>query len=237
MTSWGDASKLTNPLTKEWKTAYKNVGNITKTEMTYPNNPSDPIVREFDRLGRLTEIDYNDLSNTPTVQFGYDVAGYRTQMSEIGSGSVAIRKTNYVYDAVGRLASIGFDTDASGGDDDTVSYAYDLAGNRTNLSIPTSGDITYTYDNKGQLISMTDWDGQETTFQHDQAGRHISTQRDNGFYTQYSYSPMGYLQELRNGTDWDVIKALESYILYHQCAGQPHTGTRNWLACYGGYSD
>jgi YD repeat-containing protein len=47
--------------------------------------------------------------------------------------------TTYVYDDLGRLISV--DDPITG----TVSYGYDLAGNRTQLTYPTGEVVTYTY--------------------------------------------------------------------------------------------
>ena len=86
-------------------------------------------------MSRLTQIDYDDAANTPTVQFTYDSDGNRQKMTEVGS-SATVRETTYGYDELGRLTSVGFDTDGSGTPDETVSYAYDISSNRTKLTLP-----------------------------------------------------------------------------------------------------
>jgi len=213
--SLGRRTKLTNPLSKEWVTAYENNGNVTKTTMTYPGingGSSYSVERDFDRLGRLTEIDYSDLSNTPTVQFTYDSDGNRQKMTELGTGSSTIRETTYGYDGLGRLISVGFDTDGDSTVDETVSYEYDIAGNRTTLTLPNTDEINYAYDDQGRLVSMTDWDNQTSTFQYDKLGRHVGTQRSNGFTSKYAYNKAGHLQELRHGEGWNTAKTLQSFV-------------------------
>lgn len=210
----GRRTKLMNPLSKEWVTAYENNGNVTKTTMTYPGingGSSYSVEREFDRLGRLTEIDYSDLSNTPTVQFTYDADGNRQKMTELGT-STAIRETTYGYDELGRLTSVGFNTDGTDAIEETVSYEYDISGNRTTLILPNADEINYTYDAQGRLVSMTDWDDQVSTFQYDKLGRHVGTQRSNGFTSKYAYNKAGHLQELRHGEGWNTVKTLQSFV-------------------------
>lgn len=58
-------------------------------------------------------------------------------MSE-NNGMSDIRKTNYAYDDLHRLASVGFDNDGNGTVDETVSYEYDNGGVCTKLTMPVS---------------------------------------------------------------------------------------------------
>ncbi|MEZ4671435.1 MAG: hypothetical protein R3E39_26325 [Anaerolineae bacterium] len=90
-------------------------------------------------MGRLLTIDYGvgAASVTPKVTFSYDNAGNRSLMSE-NNGTSDIRKTNYAYDDLHRLASVGFDNDGNGTVDETVSYEYDNGGLRTKLTLPGS---------------------------------------------------------------------------------------------------
>ncbi|GEM_PF-898598 len=206
----GRRTKLTNPLNKEWMTAYANVGNVTQTTMTYPGingGTSYTIERDFDRMGRLTEINYFDLTNTPTVQFSYDSDGNRQKMTEVGS-SATMREKTYGYDELGRLTSVGFDTDGSGTPDETVSYAYDVGGNRTSLTLDGQ-TIAYSYDEKGRLISMTDWDSNVSTFAYDNVNRHISTMRQDGFRSHYQYDVGSRLKRLRHHKSSDTIGLFE----------------------------
>ena len=157
--------------------------------------------RDFDRLGRLSSIQYGDPTSTPDVTFGYDAAGNRTRMTEYGGAgfTAAVRETRYGYDAVRRLTSVGFDHDADSSVDETVSYEYDAGGLRTKLTLPGGTDsITYVYNAKGELVSLMDWDDQETRLAYDRAGRHIATIRANGLRSRYSYDAAGRLRLLRH---------------------------------------
>ena len=199
-------TKLTNPLSQEWTTAYEDVFDSgsptgeTQVTMTYPGlaaGGSYDVTRQFDRLGRLANIDYGAPTTTPNVAFTYNAAGNRTQMTETGSSST-IREMNYAYDDVHRLTSVGFDNDGSGSIDQTVGYEYDAGGLRTRLTLPGSLNVVYTYDQRGQLVSLTDWDSQATQFAYDNVGRHIATVRANGLRSRYEYDAASRLRALRH---------------------------------------
>jgi RHS repeat-associated protein len=200
--------KLTNILTHEWATAYSDLaGGKTRTTLSYPglsSGGSYNVHRDFDRLGRLTAIDYNAAATTPKVVMSYDADGNRSLMTE-NNGTTDIRKTHFGYDAAHRLSSVGFDNDGGGTIDETVSYQYDVRGLRTRLTLPGSLEIHYTYDAKGQLVSLTDWDSQKTTFAYDQAGRHIASERANRLRSRYAYDAAGRLRLLRHTKDLNTL--------------------------------
>lgn len=193
---------LTNPLSKTWTTTYTDVaGGTTSATLTDPN--SKDTRRTFDRLGRMQQVEYLTESPklTPDVAFTYDKGGNRLKMSE-SNGVSTIRETNFGYDDVRRLTSVGFDNDGSGVVDQTVSYEYDAGGRRTKLTMPGNLSVIYTYDVRGQLVSLTDWDTQMTTFHHDLAGRHVLTERNAGtantIQSRYQYDAAGRLRLLRH---------------------------------------
>lgn len=192
-------TKLTNPLTNEWSTAYTDLGGGgTKTILTDPNGVDTE--RSFDRAGRLSSITYGNPANTPDVLFAYDLFSNRTQMTEYsGAGfTTPVRETIFGYDDARRLTSVGFDNDGDTTVDETVSYAYDAGGLRTQLTLPGSKVISYTYDERGQLVSLTDWDDQTSTFGYDKVHRHVVTERENGLRSRYTHDAAGRLRLLRH---------------------------------------
>ena len=204
----GRRTKLTNPLTIDWTTAFINQANgTTSTTMTYPGVKETAgapvgytVQRDFDRLGRLTKINYGSPTLTPDVQFVYDEMGNRQKMTEYSGGSFTnpIRETTYGYDSAHRLISVGFNNDGTGAIEETVSYQYDRGGLRTKLTLPGSRDIVYVYDTLGQLVGLTDWDGQQTTMTYDQARRHIGTARSSGMTSDYLYDVGGRLRRINH---------------------------------------
>ena len=195
---------LTNPLSQMWTTAYADLSSGgTQMTMTLPGitgATNYPVTRQFDRLGRAANIVYGDPTTTPDVSFGYDEAGNRATMSEYGAASALVRETNFGYDTMHRLTSVGFDDDGDGTVDQTVSYQYDAGGLRTQLTLPSSLSIAYSYDQRGQLVALTDWDGQRTTFAYDQVGRQLATARPNGLRSRSVYDAAGRLLSLRHAT-------------------------------------
>lgn len=201
----GRRLSLTNPLSIAWETAYSDLASGgTRTAQTLPGvngGSSYTVQRDFDRLGRLSSIQYGDPANTPDVAFAYDAAGNRSRMTEYGAASFTspVRETLYGYDDVRRLTSVGFDTDADSSVDETVSYEYDAGGLRTRLTLPGGTDsITYSYNARGELVSLTDWDDQASQFAYDNIGRHIATLRPNGLRSRYTYDAASRLRLLRH---------------------------------------
>ena len=194
-------TKLTNPLSDDWVTGYEDLTNGgTRTTQTYPGlatGGSYDVERDFDRLGRLNNIDYGSPTVTPDVALAYDIAGNRVKMTE-NDGTSDIRITNFGYDDVRRLTSVGFDNDGNGSDDETVSYAYDAGGLRTQMTLPGSKVIAYSYDARGRLIGLSDWDDQHSDFHYDRVGRHVGTQRANSLLSDYHYDEAGRLRRVRH---------------------------------------
>ena len=194
------------------QTDYTEVGQEMQSVLT--DVKGVPISQGFDRVGRLTSLGYNDPANTYDVDFAYDVAGNRTTMSEYNNSShIAAnlkRETSFGYDDLRRLTSVGFDNNGNGTVDETVSYDYDLSGNRTGLTLPNNDAIAYQYDEQGRLIGLTDWDDQHSDFHYDGVGRHVGTQRANGLLTDYLYDSAGRLRRVRHlaGTS---LRALFAY--------------------------
>jgi len=211
----GRRTKLTNPLSEEWLTAYEEVAQTNRTVMTYPGlatGGSYDVTRTFDKMGRLKEIDYGDPTSTPTVNFTHDILGNRLTMEEIGASSQTVRETIFGYDAANRLNQVEFDSDGDSSVEDTVAYSYDQGGLRTQLTINGSLTIGYEYDEKGQLVKLTDWDSQETDFDYDDAGRHILTQRPNDVESVYSYDVMGRLAQITHQDVSGTPDVLAEYI-------------------------
>jgi RHS repeat-associated protein len=127
----------------------------------------------FDGLNRLTLVHY--VSDGVTVAYRYDAASNRTVMTD------TLGVTRYVYDDLYRLVSA---TDPFTG---TVSYGYDLVGNRTQLIYPDGQVATHTYDADNRLVQVEDWSGGLTGYEYDVAGRLITTTLPNGVATTYRY--------------------------------------------------
>ena len=158
----------------------------------------------YDRAGRLTAIDYSDA--TPDVSFTYDNAGNRLSMVD-GSGT-----ETRTYDPVNRLLSV-----ARGSD--TLSYAYDLAGNLTQRTYPGSVSTTYTYDLDNRLATAVNA-SLETSYGYDVAGNLTQTTLPsaNGYAETRVYDASGRLTEVKNQKGASV---LSRFVMTRDPVGNP----------------
>lgn len=131
--------------------AYDSVGNlITKTD---PMN--GPTTYVYDNANQLIKIDYQ--GNSIDVNFSYNAAGERTQMTDnLGS-------TTWTYNALGLPTAI---TDPY---QKTVNYTYDAVGNKTSLTYPDGKTVQYSYDPGNRLASVTDWQSLVTNYSYNTA--------------------------------------------------------------------
>jgi RHS repeat-associated protein len=80
----------------------------------------------------------------------------------------------------------------------SISYTYDSAGRRTQMTDYFGGQTNYSYDALGRLTSLTNPFGEVTTFQYDANSRLIRKNLANGTYTTYSYNSRGFLTGIYN---------------------------------------
>ena len=195
-----------NPLNKQWTSAYEDLTNGgTRETVTYPGvngGSSYNVQRDFDRLGRLTTINYGDAATTPNVTFAYNAVGDRSLMTEFDNVG-QIRETTFNYDQAHRYSSIAFEYNsvlfATGSGTTTMSYGYDRGGLRTLLSINGERQVNYAYDNRGRMQNLNNWvNNYNATFVYDAADRINTVQRGNGFYTKYTFDIAGRLDTLRH---------------------------------------
>jgi RHS repeat-associated protein len=78
----------------------------------------------------------------------------------------------------------------------SISYTYDLNGNRLTMTDPQGGGTSYVYDNLNRLTSLTNPSSTTTVFAYDALGRRTSTTHANGVVTTYSYDAASQLLSL-----------------------------------------
>ena len=154
-------------------------------------NDSSVINYRYDSWDRLTKVQYD--SNNYTT-YGYDDNGNRLSMTDVKNGSPIV--TSYAYDVLNRLKQ-------TVQDGNTVNYEYDGSGNkiRTYYSDGSSiKNIVYKYDIYNRLQSIGIGYGQSGTDNY-------------GTVREYSYTPSGYVDSVKNyrkfdtkGTDFTNIK-------------------------------
>jgi RHS repeat-associated protein len=163
--------KETDPLLRVTSYTYDLLGNLaTKTDgknqtLTYHYN-----------IRRLTEIVY---PNATKDTFTYDTIGRRNSQK---NADVTIA---YTFDALGRLATQK-QTDGYFGTSQTISYAYDPSGNRTELTTAL-GTTRYAYDGKNRMVAISDANVGNFAFTYDGMDRRTSLAYPNGMKTSYDY--------------------------------------------------
>ena len=144
----------------------------------------------YDGLNRTASINY--VADGQTVSYAYDAVGNTRVMTD------AIGTTQYAYDDLYRL------TEVINPFDQSVRYAYDLNGNRTQLTYPDDKVVGYTYDDDNRLATVTDWLSGTTQYEYDIVGRLITTTFSNGVVSTQQYDHAnrltGLLYEQANGT-------------------------------------
>src|SRR5262249_53053965 len=135
----------------------------------------------YDALNRMTDFSWND-GSTPSLHFGYDAASRLTAINNANANiSRAYYNDNLLQSETEQIL-------LSGGSSKTVSYTYDVDGNRsgTTYPYPENYGFSYTYNARNQLSAVNGW----ATYTYD-AGGHVGflTQRTlaSGPYTTYNY--------------------------------------------------
>lgn len=159
-------------------------GNGTRTEYAYDD--ADRVLSIIHRK--------SDNSVLRSFEYTYDSTGNRLSMRDENNGL-----NLYTYDDANRLAAVTY------ADGQTESFAYDPAGNRTQLTrngnptsyaydsadrLQTAGNVNYAFDANGNLVSKTDTSG-TTTYSYDGEDRLVQVELPNGAVVDFGYDPFG----------------------------------------------
>ena len=195
----------------------------SRSSWTYSFNDLGILEETIDPLGNVTQQQHNGITST-SLDWREDANGNRTTFTYDGEGNVAgvtdplghttaytyVPGTNwretetnplgvvteYVYDANGNQIALIRD---SGGDlENTTSFTYDGAGNRTGVTDPLGHTTTYTYDAAGNLTSVTDPLGNTTSYTYDERGNQLTETDANGNTMTYTYDLIGHVLSITN---------------------------------------
>ena len=193
-------SSSTNPFGFSESFAYDGNGNLTHTT----NRNGQSITFNYDPLNRLISKSRPPSSTEVGPQvttFGYDSVENLTSVADPDS-----TVTN-LYDLANRLTS----TTASmlSMPARTISYGYDLNGNRTTMTGPQGGLTNYVYDSLNRLTSVRDPSSRTTSFAYDALGRRTSMTHANGIVTSYNYDTASQLTRLAHQLGTTTINSFD----------------------------
>ncbi|MBN1142343.1 MAG: RHS repeat protein, partial [Deltaproteobacteria bacterium] len=198
----GDSEKLKSISDGEGKTT------------TYEYSPAGHLAREIDPLGNVTQYFHEDgrgnltkiiTPNNQTIQYQYDKLNRVTQITLPGNQITTYvyhPTTGYLIGAANANISYSFDhypdgqlksvTDIRG---NTITYAYNLLRQRTQMALPGGKGIDYGYDHAGRLNTITSEAGIFAAA-YDAAGKMTTLDFPNGITTTYGFDTADRLTSL-----------------------------------------
>ena len=149
----------------------------------------------YNARGLLTNINYPDPD--ADVSYSYDANGQRIGMQD-GVGS-----TSWNLDSLGRATTI---TDPF---NQTTTYNYDLAGNRTQMGYPDGKQVQYQYDDLNRMTTVTDWRNQITSYYYDDDNRVEMILQPAGLVTLLERDDIGQILQMQTTQNWKSINSFE----------------------------
>ena len=166
----------TDPLVHSSSYQYDQNGNLK--QVTDRKNQTTTVT--YDGINRPTANAYADGSSTALT---WDAGSRLTQAVDSLSGTIT-----RTYDGLDRLTQ---EVTPQG----VVSYGYDAAGRRANMTVAGQPSLTYGYDNADRLTSLTQ--GSATvTIAYDDSSRRTSLSLPNGVVVAYGYDNKNRLTSL-----------------------------------------
>jgi RHS repeat-associated protein len=140
--------------------AYDDVGNRTQLAATVAGNADFVTDYTYDALNRMTQIEQHSAPGGSTVaekriDLAYDAVGQFTTITRFEdlAATLLVATSDYTYDDAGRLTGL---THAQGTTPlADYGWTYDAAGRVTQFTSATDGTSDYTYDVHGQLTDAT----------------------------------------------------------------------------------
>ena len=131
----------------------------------------------YDRDGRVTQIAVDPSGLNLRTAYAYDRQGHVITVTE-GSGSSAPRRTQYLYDTLGRRTEEIVDPTALGGTLNLrTQYKYDANGNLTRKIDGNGNSTWYVYDTKNRVTHTIDALGGVTQTLYDAEDQLVGTRR------------------------------------------------------------
>ncbi|MEV5935902.1 polymorphic toxin-type HINT domain-containing protein [Streptomyces sp. NPDC052079] len=152
---------------------------------------------QYDGMGRtIRQATYHDgeFEHETFTSYGPDTM----HVNPPGNTSPATWTTT---DALGRVTEVEQYTDAGQSATRSTRYAYDVRGNRSEVTDPAGNKWTYKHDARGRIIEATDPDtGTTRTTAYDGADRPLATLDANGKSLYTTYDVLGRVTAVREGS-------------------------------------
>jgi RHS repeat-associated protein len=192
------------------------------SQLTDVSDPDSTYAYTFDNLGRVLTVDNAGTSGVPNVVLtsAYDANSNRTSLSAdiasaddfqnsytydalnrltrldqgaTGSASVAEKRVDFAYNAIGQFTSIARFNDLDGGSGDelaTATYSYDTLGRLTDLAYKNGGTNLFTpyewsFDNLSRITQFVSADG-TSDYEYDKTSQ--LTGADHNYQTDEAYT-------------------------------------------------
>ncbi len=160
----------------------------------------------YDNLLRVITLDAPSTAND--VSYTYDL--FSRQLTAVLDPTGTPRTSSFAYDQLSRVTSAGSPLG-------TVSYQYDAASRRTQMTWPDSLYVDYDYDLTNAVTGIrengaTSGAGVLATFAYDNLGRRTSLTRGNGVVTSYAFDAASRLVTLTQnltGTTSDLTRTFD----------------------------
>ena len=160
---------------------YDAVGNVRRSAETYASLSGQTIAMSYDQANRLQEEDTTASGGATTqVTYSYDTSHNR-KTKKVGAAT-----TTYAYNSLNQFTGWS-NPSAPAGTVGSVSYGYDLDGNRISRT-PSSGTASaYSYDFDNRLVGVTQGASTASVYVYDYRTRRV-TRTENGTGTQVVFS-------------------------------------------------
>ncbi|HYE83327.1 MAG TPA: RHS repeat-associated core domain-containing protein [Clostridia bacterium] len=208
------------------KNFYDKNGNVIKTMSQRDGDNYDITRYEYDKMDRqiksiiLIDRDYlynaSELPNISALRdeehpdkvmlitaYEYDILGNRTKVTE-PKGFVYDEEAEYTavygYDELNRIKTV---RRMHNGNDITLEYFYDEAGNRIKEINERGFTTEYTYDSMNRVLTKTDALGREFIYEYDLSGNKLKETNAKGDSISYSYDGLNRVETVTD--PYDVV--------------------------------
>ncbi|HOJ78308.1 MAG TPA: hypothetical protein PL158_09440, partial [Bacillota bacterium] len=216
---WGNMTRMVNPLGHTYRYQYDELNRLIlernsqgfETHYRYDlagnrvwsKDPNGTVsVYQYYPNNLLEKIVLKNSDTTQELQYRYDEAGYRKEVSN----GVVITRYNYYNDEYvpNPFGRIYRESKTFRSRTYNVDYQYDVSGRLRGIKYPTGHWVNYEYNDLGQLIKVPGYIDQEP--EYDQGGLLKSVQAANGVTTAYQFDKNGRLTLLSYNNQAKILK-------------------------------